>query len=403
MEFDKLLRKAVERGASDLHLKADARPILRVLGRLDNQDDLDLLTREYMDGVARKILGEERYAQLLEGKEIDLAHLLPGIARFRINTFLAKGDIRMVLRVIPTKIPKFEELYLPKVLEKLAMEHRGMILVTGITGSGKSTTLAAMIDFMNRSRNDHIITIEDPIEFAHEDKKCVVSQRGVGYDSETFATALRAALREDPDIILVGEMRDAETMAVALHAAETGHLVLSTLHTLNATETVNRIISSFPPHQEAQIRGQLAAIMQGILSQRLMIRADGKGRVPAVEVMIGTGLIRDCIRDAEKTRQIPAVMAAGLSQYGMQTFDQSLLALYRDEMVTYQEARDSATNPDDFDLKVKGVFSSGEAVFEVKKGGEQTPGLMETATPVPSKPSPSGSRPGRGGSFFRRS
>jgi len=167
MEFDKLLRKAVERGASDLHLKADARPILRVLGRLDNQDDLDLLTREYMDGVARKILGEERYAQLLEGKEIDLAHLLPGIARFRINTFLAKGDIRMVLRVIPTKIPKFEELYLPKVLEKLAMEHRGMILVTGITGSGKSTTLAAMIDFMNRSRNDHIITIEDPIEFAH--------------------------------------------------------------------------------------------------------------------------------------------------------------------------------------------------------------------------------------------
>jgi len=230
-----------------------------------------------------------------------------------------------------------------------------------------------------------------------------VSQRGVVYDSETFATALRAALREDPDIILVGEMRDAETMAVALHAAETGHLVLSTLHTLNATETVNRIISSFPPHQEAQIRGQLAAIMQGILSQRLMIRADGKGRVPAVEVMIGTGLIRDCIRDAEKTRQIPAVMAAGLSQYGMQTFDQSLLALYRDEMVTYQEARDSATNPDDFDLKVKGVFSSGEAVFEVKKGGEQTPGLMETATPVPSKPSPSGSRPGRGGSFFRRS
>ena len=403
MEFDKLLRKAVERGASDLHLKADARPILRILGRLDNQDDLDLLTREYMDGIARKLLGEERYTHLLEGREIDLAHLLPGIARFRINTFLAKGDIRMVLRVIPTKIPKFEELYLPKVLEKLAMERRGMILVTGITGSGKSTTLAAMIDFMNRSRNDHIITIEDPIEFAHEDKKCVVSQRGVGYDSENFATALRAALREDPDIILVGEMRDPETMAVALHAAETGHLVLSTLHTLNATETVNRIISSFPPHQEVQIRGQLAAIMQGILSQRLMIRADGKGRVPAVEVMIGTGLIRDCIRDAEKTRQIPAVMAAGQSQYGMQTFDQSLLALYRDEMVTYQEARDAASNPDDFDLKVKGVFSSGEAVFEVKKEGEKTPGLMETSTPAPSKPSPSGSRPGRGGSFFRRS
>src|SRR2546422_8113029 len=278
MEFDKLLRKAVERGASDLHLKADARPILRILGRLDNQDDLDLLTREYMDGIARKLLGEERYTHLLEGREIDLAHLLPGIARFRINTFLAKGDIRMVLRVIPTKIPKFEELYLPKVLEKLAMERQGMILVTGITGSGKSTTLAAMIDFMNRSRNDHIITIEDPIEFAHEDKKCVVSQRGVGYDSENFATALRAALREDPDIILVGEMRDPETMAVALHAAETGHLVLSTLHTLNAAETVNRILGTVPPHQEQQIRDQLAAVIQGGISQRLVPKLAGEGR-----------------------------------------------------------------------------------------------------------------------------
>src|SRR5436309_8745460 len=403
MDLDKLLIRSVERGASDLHLKPNSPPVLRIHGRLVPQPDLGVVSVGEMEDMARHILSERTYGQLKDGREVDVAYAVRDHGRFRVNLFLATGYIRAVMRAIPSKKPKFEELGLPQVLEKLAMERRGMVLVTGITGSGKSTTLAAMIDFINRSRNDHIITIEDPIEFSHEDINCVVSQREIGHDSSNFASALRAALREDPDIILVGEMRDPETMAVVLHAAETGHLVLSTLHTLNATETVNRIISSFPPHQEPQIRGQLAAVMQGILSQRLMIRADGKGRVPAAEVMIGTGLIRDCIRDAEKTRQIPAVMAAGQSQYGMQTFDQSLLALYRDEMVTYQEARDAASNPDDFDLKVKGVFSSGEAVFEVKKEGEKTPGLMETSTPAPSKPSPSGSRPGRGGSFFRRS
>src|SRR5436309_12349485 len=387
MEFDKLLRKAVERGASDLHLKADARPILRILGRLDNQDDLDLLTREYMDGIARKLLGEERYAHLLEGKEIDLALLLPGIARFRINTFLAKGDIRMVLRVIPTKIPKFEELYLPKVLEKLAMERRGMILVTGITGSGKSPTLAAMIDFMNRSRNDHIITIEDPIEFSHEDINCVVSQREIGHDSSNFASALRAALREDPDVILVGEMRDPETMAVALHAAETGHLVFSTLHTLNAAETVNRILGTFPPHQEQQIRDQLAAVIQGVISQRLVPKLAGEGRVPAVEIMIGTALIRDCIREAKRTPEIPAIITQGTTQYGMQTFDQCLLKLYRDSVVSYETAREAATNPDDFDLKVRGIFSTGELTFEgEKKKQEEAAAKPPTSSPFFRRP-----------------
>jgi twitching motility protein PilT len=408
MDFDKLLTTAVERGASDLHLKPNAHPILRIHGMLETQDDLDLLTSDYMDDIAHKLLGERRYKELRDGKEMDFAHLVPGGGRYRVNMFLARGEIRMVLRAIPTKIPRFEELNLPTVLEKLAMERRGMILVTGITGSGKSTTLAAMIDFMNRSRNDHIITIEDPIEFAHEDKKCVISQREMGYDSLSFATALRAALRQDPDIILVGEMRDAETMEVALHAAETGHLVLSTLHTLNATETVNRIISTFPPHQEDQIREQLAAVMQGIVSQRLIVRADGKGRVPAVEVMVGTGLIRDCIREAEKTAQIPAVMAAGASQYGMQTFDQSLLQLYREEMVTYETARDAATNPDDFDLKVKGIFSAGEMTFETSKKPEEpakVPGLTGTSTPPPPGPAPSAPRPGGtgGSSFFKRS
>ncbi len=405
MDFDKLLTAGVERGASDLHLKPHSHPILRIHGHLEAQDDLDMITPEFLDEVARRLLGERRYELLREGGEVDFAHMVPGVGRFRVNMFLSRNEIRAVLRTIPSKIPRFDELHLPKVLEKLALERRGMILVTGITGSGKSTTIASMLDYMNRARNDHVITIEDPIEFAHEDKKCVVSQREVGHDSESFATALRAALRQDPDIILVGEMRDAETMEVALHAAETGHLVLSTLHTLNATETVNRIISTFPPHQEEQIRDQLASVIQGIVSQRLIVRADGKGRVPAVEVMIGTGLIRDCIRDAEKTPQIPSVMAAGTSQYGMQTFDQSLLALYRDEMVTYETARDAATNPDDFDLKVKGIFSAGEMTYET--AGKQddppkTPGLTGTSTP--SSPPASAPRSGStGGSFFKRS
>jgi twitching motility protein PilT len=389
MEFYELLTEGVRRGASDLHLKPDAHPILRVHGELVPQEDLPVLTKEFMEEAAKRLLGPTRYAALEEGKEMDVAHQVPEVARFRVNLFLAKGQIRGVLRAIPTRIPPFEELLLPKVLEKLAMERRGMILVTGITGSGKSTTLAAMIDFMNRSRPDHIITIEDPIEFVHEDKKCVISQREIGHDSTSFAQALRAALRQDPDVILVGEMRDAETMSVALHAAETGHLVLSTLHTLNATETVNRIISTFPPHQEEQIRSQLAAVMQGIISQRLVVRGDGKGRVPAVEVMVGTGLIRDCIRESEKTPQIPVVIAQGQSQYGMQTFDQSLLALYREEMISYETAREAASNPDDFDLKVKGIYSAGEMTYETAKKDD-----AKEIRPGAPKPAPS--------SFFRR-
>ncbi len=272
-----------------------------------------------------------------------------------------------MLRSIPSKKPKFDELGLPPVLEQLSMERRGLVLCTGITGSGKSTTLAAMVDFINRNRNDHIITIEDPIEFMHDDINCVVSQREIGHDSTSFAVALRAALREDPDVILVGEMRDPETMSVALHAAETGHLVFSTLHTLNATETVNRIIGNFPPHQEQQIRDQLAAVMQGVISQRLIPRIGGDGRVPAVEIMIATGLIRDCIREAKRTPDIPAAIAQGHSQYGMQTFDQCLLQLFRDGLVSHETAREAASSPDDFDLKVRGIFSTGEQSFEQKK------------------------------------
>ncbi|MBI4246293.1 MAG: type IV pilus twitching motility protein PilT, partial [Candidatus Rokubacteria bacterium] len=376
------------RGASDLHLKPNAPPILRIHGRLLPQSDLGVVSVQDMEDIARRALPERMLAQLKDGREVDVAYAVQDFGRFRVNMFLATGQIRAVLRAIPTKKPKFEELGLPPTLEKLAMERRGMVLVTGITGSGKSTTLAAMIDFINRNRNDHIITVEDPIEFGHEDINCVVSQREIGHDSPNFATALRAALREDPDVILVGEMRDPETMSVALHAAETGHLVFSTLHTLNATETVNRIIGTFPPHQEQQIRDQLAAVIQGIISQRLIPRVGGEGRVPAVEVMIGTALIKDCIRDPKRTTEIPAYIAQGASQYGMQTFDQCLLKLYRDGIISYETAREAATNPDDFDLKVRGIFSTGELTFEGdKKKTEDEAAKPAAPSPFFKKPS----------------
>jgi len=393
VDFQQLLTECVKRKASDLHMKSGSRPIVRVHGHLETQDDMPTVTRDFMRKTTMSMLGEIRYNALMEGEEMDLAHTVPGVGRFRINVFLCQGEVRAVLRHIPEHIPAFEGLHLPKVLERLSQERRGLILVTGITGSGKSTTLAAMLDYMNRTRNDHIVTIEDPIEFVHEDKKCVISQREIGQDSTSFAQALRAALRQDPDIILVGEMRDAETMEVALHAAETGHLVLSTLHTLNATETINRIISIFPPHQEDQIRAQLSAVIQGVVSQRLVVRADGKGRVPAVEVMIMTGLVRDSIREKAKTPQIPNVIASGQAQYGMQTFDQSLLGLYREELVTYETARDAATNPDDFDLKVKGIFSTGEMTWDSSSGGFVGGPAAATAAPAPVGASSPLSRP----------
>ncbi|MGH7393359.1 MAG: type IV pilus twitching motility protein PilT [Candidatus Rokuibacteriota bacterium] len=383
MDLDRLLIVSVEQGASDLHLKPNSPPIFRVHGRLVPRPDLGVITAPEMDDMARRVLPERMYNQLKDGREVDVAYAVRDHGRFRVNMFLATGLVRSVMRAIPARKPKFEELGLPGVLEKLAMERRGMVLVTGVTGSGKSTTLAAIVDFINRSRNDHIITIEDPIEFAHEDINCVVSQREIGFDSPNFATALRAALREDPDVILVGEMRDPETMSVALHAAETGHLVLSTLHTLNAAETVNRIIGTFPPHQEQQIRDQLAAVIVGVISQRLVPKIGGDGRVPAVEVMIGTALIKDCIREGKRTAEIPGFITQGVAQYGMQTFDQCLLKLYRDGIISYETAREAATNADDFDLKVRGIFSTGEMTFEGDQKRPQ-PSVAGAARPAAS-------------------
>jgi twitching motility protein PilT len=273
----------------------------------------------------------------------------------------------MVFRLVPGKILSFEDLMMPVVLQKVASEQRGLILVTGTTGSGKSTTLAAMIDYINSTRTANIITIEDPIEFLHRDRKSIVNQREIGSDTQSFSDALRSALRQDPDVILVGEMRDFETISTALTAAETGHLVLSTLHTLDAAETINRIITVFPPFQQKQVRMQLATVVKGIVSQRLVPRADGGGRVPAVEVMLGTLSVREAIIDESKTRQIPSIIAQGITHYGMQTFDQSLLMLYKKGYITYEEALTTASNPDDFALKVKGIQSTSDMTWEAEE------------------------------------
>jgi twitching motility protein PilT len=265
-----------------------------------------------------------------------------------------------VLRVIPTQIKGIDDLTLPAVLKKIANEERGLVLVTGTTGSGKSTTLAAMVDHINRTRRAHVMTVEDPIEFLHRDNQSIINQREVAVDTKSFAHALRSALRQDPDVILVGEMRDFETVETGLLAAETGHLVLSTLHTLDATETISRIIAVFPPHQQKQVRIQLASVLRAVISQRLMPTPDGRNRVPAVEVMVSTAFIRDCIVDKEKTYMIPSAIASGTSQYGMQTFDQAIFGLYAQGKVSYEEALRWASNVDEFKLKVQGISTTAD-------------------------------------------
>lgn len=367
MNINELLKTASERRASDIHMKVGSPPVLRIDGKLVPMVEQNRVTQEEAVSVAFGIMSNPQKQKFKERNELDLAYSVPGLGRFRVNVFQQRGTIGIVFRVVPMKIQTVEELNLPVVIEKLGNEQRGLILVTGTTGSGKSTTLAAVIDFINTTRTEHIMTIEDPIEFLHRDKKSIVNQREVGADTESFSGALRSALRQDPDVILVGEMRDFETISTALTAAETGHLVLSTLHTVDATETINRIISVFPPYQQKQVRLQLASILKGVVSMRLIPRADGKGRVPAAEVMVVTETIRECIIDPEKTRKIHEFIAAGTSQYGMQTFDQSLLNLYRRELITYEEAIRRCTRPDDFALKVKGIQSTSDLVWDSQK------------------------------------
>ncbi|PYU29176.1 MAG: type IV pili twitching motility protein PilT [Acidobacteria bacterium] len=362
--IDDLLRLAVEKKASDLHLKVGNNPYVRVDGTLVPLPDMSRVTPEEMLSMAFSMMTNRQKQKFKETAELDMAYGVAGLGRFRVNVFQQRGNVGMVLRVIPTKIRTIEELNLPRAVETICEEQRGLVLVTGTTGSGKSTTLASMVDRINTTRSDHVITIEDPIEFLHRDKRSFINQREVEVDTANFSTALRAALRQDPDVILVGEMRDLETIATALLAAETGHLVFSTLHTLDATETIQRIIAVFPPPEQKQIRLQLAGTLKAVISQRLVRRADDKGRVPAVEVMIATGYIRDCIINPEKTRMIHEAIAAGTSQYGMQTFDQSLYDLYTRNLISFEEALSRASNPDDFKLRVQGIRSAADAARE---------------------------------------
>jgi twitching motility protein PilT len=360
MHIDDLLRIAVGSGASDLHLKVGSYPMMRVNGTLAVVSEEKRLDRADTEAMAAALFSPEHLEKFRRAQEVDLAYSVAGLGRFRCNVFQQRGTVGLVLRVIPTRIKTIDELGLPPVLKKIAQEERGLVLVTGTTGSGKSTTLAAMIDYINSTRAAHIMTVEDPIEYLHRDHHSIVNQREVAVDTKSFSFALRSALRQDPDVILVGEMRDFETVETALLAAETGHLVFSTLHTLDATETINRIISVFPPHQQRQVRIQLAAVLKAAISQRLMPRADGLGRVPAVEVMISTAFIRDCVVDKERTAQIHGAIASGTSQYGMQTFDQSIFSLYSQGFVTLDEALRWASNVDEFKLKVQGIATTSE-------------------------------------------
>jgi twitching motility protein PilT len=372
--IDDLLRLACERKSSDLHLKVGNYPYVRVDGELLPLIETKRLTAEDTLGIALGMMTNRQKQKFKENAELDMAYGVTGLGRFRCNFFQQRGSIAIVLRVIPTHIYSLEELKLPKVLTKVCDETRGLVLVTGTTGSGKSTTLAAMIDQINATRTEQVITIEDPIEFLHRDKKSFVNQREVEVDTKGFGEALRSALRQDPDVILVGEMRDLETIHTALVAAETGHLVLSTLHTLDATETIHRIIAVFPPHQQKQIRLQLASVLKAVVSMRLIRKTDGRGRVPAVEVLISTEFIRDCIINQDKTRMIRDALASGTSQYGMQTFDQSIYNLYRDKLITYDEALKQASNPGEFKLRVEGIRSSADAA---KEEMEKTIGQFE--------------------------
>jgi twitching motility protein PilT len=360
MQIDDLLRIAMERRASDLHLKVGNYPHLRIDGDLVPLTDQPRVSAEDMLTMAFSIMSARQKQKFKEISEIDMAYGVAGLGRFRVNVFQQRGNVGLVLRVIPTKIRALDELYLPKIIEQICEMPRGLVLVTGVTGSGKSTTLAAMIDRVNSTRAEHIITIEDPIEFLHRDKKGYVNQREVEVDTPSFSAALRASLRQDPDVILVGEMRDMETIGTALHAAETGHMVFSTLHTLDAVETINRIIAVFPPPEQKQIRLQLAAVLRAVISQRLVRRVDTEGRVPAVEVMINTAYIRECILIPEKTRAVRDAISAGTSQYGMQTFDQSLWDLFQAGLVAYETALENASNADDFKLRMQGISSTSD-------------------------------------------
>ena len=369
-EIDSALRTLVERDGSDLHLKVATPPIVRLHGELSHLEGYQPLTPEETERAFHEIAEARSLTEFEEDGEADFSYSIPDLARFRVNAFKQRGSISIVCRAIPFEIRSIDALGLPEVVRSLAEESRGIILVTGTTGSGKSTTLAAMIDHINRTRSRHIVTLEDPIEYLHTDRRSIVNQREVGSDTDSFAGAMRRVLRQDPDVILIGEMRDEETVRTALSAAETGHLVLSTVHTLDATETINRIIDFFPPHLQQQARVMLASTLRGAIAQRLVPDVSGDGRVAAAEVMIVTGRVQDLILNPEETGKITEVIAAG-EYYGMRTFDQSLLSYVMEGRISEQVAMDAASSPHDFKLMLAagGQRASGIEQLAAQPGG----------------------------------
>jgi twitching motility protein PilT len=386
VHIDEILRLAVANNSSDVHVKVGAPPMLRTYGQLAPDQSFLPLTQEDVDQLIEQMTDARQRARLNEQRQVDLGYGTDEFGRFRVNVYYQRGEPRIAMRAIPRAIRALDELNLPPVVAKLADESRGLILVTGTTGSGKSTTLASMIDLLNQNQALHIVTIEDPIEYAHTDKLSMISQREVGVDVTSFVTGLKGALRQDPDVILIGEMRDLDTIETAIMSAETGHLVMSTLHTLDAPETVTRVIQAFPDHQRDQIRLVLSSVLKGVISQRLMPRADGKGLVPAVEIMTSTGFTREIIKDpARSPRELTDAIAKGNVSYGTQTFDQSLMGLFRKNLITYEEALKQATNPDDFALQVSGVSSTSDARWDNfdTGGAAQSSDRMREAKPTP--------------------
>lgn len=359
MTLKQMLVDMLGRNASDLHIRVGIRPHIRVNGQLE-QIATEPVTIDLMEQIISQILNDKQRERYYRKNEMDLALSVAKLGRFRINLFRQRGTAGIAIRAVNTTIPSFEELHLPESVKKMAKERRGLMIITGTTGSGKSTTMAALIENMNSTRTDNIITVEDPIEYIYRDKKSIIAQREVGGDTETFASALRHAFRQDPDVILIGEVRDLETMSIALTAADTGHLVITTLHTMNVVETITRIISFFPPHQHQQIRLLLAGTLKAIVCQRLLTRGDQPGRVPALEIMFNSGAVKECIIDPEKTADIPELMEQGSVQYGMQSFDQSIMELHKEGLISFEEAMHHATNPDDFDLRLRGITGSSE-------------------------------------------
>ena len=358
--FKAILQQMIQQNASDLHLKVGRPPTLRVNGDLSPLQ-LPPMRPEDLKSLAEQVMTPKQVKEFADNKEADFAIGVPGIGRFRVNVYQQRGTIAYALRAIPYQAKTIEELNLPKVVEEVSMRPRGLVLVTGITGSGKSTALAAMIQHINEKRHANIITVEDPIEFLHRDINCHINQREVGTDTANFTQALRRVLRQDPDVILIGEIRDIDTLDTALKAADTGHLVFSTLHTTDATQTINRVLSFYPPHQQAEVRFALSSALQAVVSLRLVPRADKPGRIPAAEVLINTAAVRDQIRDMTKTLSIPDLIKEGTVQYGMQSFDQSLMHWYSKGVISYESAVFYATNPSEFALRVQGVAGTSDA------------------------------------------